>query len=59
MLSNGFQSPEADPDLVIPNYFDPFEPRNVRVLLAYTSNQTDSDSLHLHPADSDQDCPDQ
>ena len=57
MVSNGFQSRETDPDLVIPNYFDPFELRNVDVLFAYTSNHTDSDSFHLHPADSDQDRP--
>ena len=57
MVSNGFQSPETDPDLMIPNYFDPFERTNVDVLLAYTSNHTDSDSFHLHPADSDQDRP--
>jgi hypothetical protein len=57
MVSNGFQSPETDPDLVIPNYFDPLERRNFHVLLTYNSKDADSDSLHLHPANSGQDCP--
>ena len=57
MIQGGFQSREASPDLLIPNYYDPFERRNIDVLFAYHSKNTESGPFHLHPADSDQDRP--
>jgi len=56
MHASGFQSTQSRPDLVIPNYFEPFEPRNVEVLFAYKTPNSPL-HFHLHPADSDQDRP--
>ena len=59
MVSSGFQSSLCQDDLVLPNYFDPFERRNVEVLYAFKTSTVASSHFHLHPADSDQDRPNQ
>lgn len=57
MNNAGFVSREANPNLVLPNYFDPFERRNVDVLFAFKTAGSHSGTYHFHPADSDQDRP--
>ncbi len=57
----GFVSPSEHPDLILPNYFAPFEQRNVDVQLAFKvlDRSADPDLVHLYRADSDQDRPNQ
>ena len=57
MIRNGFSSTETDIDLMLPNFFDPFERRIIDVAYAVKSSVDDSSRLHLHPADTDQDRP--
>lgn len=57
MLRNGFTCTRTDTDLVLPNYFDPFEKRTVNVAYALKSSLRESQKLHLHPSDTDQDRP--
>ena len=59
MVSSGFQSSLRQEALLLPNYFDPFERRNVEVLYAFKTSTVASSHFHLHPADSDQDRPNQ
>lgn len=49
----GFASPDWNEGLVLPNYFSPFEARNVEIKFAYKAAR----SLCLFRADSDQDRP--
>jgi len=57
MNDAGFISRESHPNLVLPNYFDPFERRNIDVLFAYKTKDSHSGAYHFHPSDSDQDRP--
>lgn len=57
MTQNGFLSRNVDSSLIIPNYFDPFERRNVNVAFAFKSDLDNVPRMHFHPADSDQDRP--
>ena len=54
LAAGGFVSPSEHPDMIIPNYFSPFERRNVDVALAITC---DDEDVTLFRADSDQDRP--
>lgn len=53
----GFVSPIDHPDLILPNFFNPFEARNVTVKLAYRCFDIPERILALFRADSDQDRP--
>jgi hypothetical protein len=53
----GFVTVDTYPDLVIPNYFAPFEPRNVEIELAFKVLSGDSERVTLFRGDSDQDRP--
>lgn len=55
--AGGFIGTRTHPDIVIPNYFSPFERRNVQIDLACKVNVDDDLPLHLYRADSDQDRP--
>ena len=56
--AGGFVGIRTHPDIVIPNYFAPFERRNIQIDLAYKRIDDDADRpLHLYRADSDQDRP--
>lgn len=58
VLSKGcFIGPEQYVELILPNYFSPFEARNIDIHLAYRAFQSDSGPLRLYRADSDQDRP--
>ena len=50
----GFNKLDADGDLIIPNYFEPFEQRNVKIDIAW---KADSDNYVAFKGDSDQDRP--
>lgn len=60
LKSGGFICLEDHPELVLPNYFEPFEPRNVQIEIAFRieSKLTDN-KVFLYRADSDQDRPNQ
>lgn len=51
----GFVSQNKNPSLILPNYFEPFERRNVEIKLAYKSRF--DRNIRLMRADSDQDRP--
>lgn len=54
----GFVSLDDYPDLVLPNYFSPYEARNIRIDLAVKTIRSIEDlPLRLYRADSDQDRP--
>lgn len=56
----GFVGPEDYQDLILPNYFEPFEQRNVRIEIAYRVDPAFADRVPcLFRADSDQDRPNQ
>jgi len=57
MIRNGFSSTGVDANLMLPNYFDPFERHVVNVAYTVKSSVKDPASLHFHPADTDQDRP--
>lgn len=50
----GFRKLDLDEDLIIPNYFEPFEQRNVRIDIAW---KADYDDYVAFKGDSDQDRP--
>jgi len=52
----GFVGVRTCPDIVIPNYFSPYEPGNIEIALAFKVIDDDR-TLHLYRADSDQDRP--
>ena len=54
--AGGFLTVGRDPDLVLPNYFSPFERRNVEIEFAYKVTDVDA-PVRLFRADSDQDRP--
>lgn len=51
--SSGFRSNTSD-EFVVPNYFEPFELKNISIDYAY---QTDNPNIHIFRGDSDQDRP--
>lgn len=53
-LQTGFNELDIDGELIIPNYFEPFEQRNVKIELAYKANY---DRYVAFKGDSDQDRP--
>lgn len=55
--ASGFVATDTSPGLVLPNYFSPFEARNVEIELAYKVLDPDVPPVHLYRADSDQDRP--
>lgn len=58
LQSAGFVCPDDHPELVLPNYFEPFERRNVQIEIAYRIDPKLADKkLFLYRADSDQDRP--
>lgn len=57
LARGGFVGPERYPDLILPNYFSPFEARNIHIHLAYRAFRPDAAPLRLYRADSDQDRP--
>lgn len=61
MKAGGFISPDWTPDLILPNYFAPYEARNIRINLSW--KRFDGGDLgqgtRLYRADSDQDRPNQ
>ncbi len=57
MDAAGFVRVRSFPDMVIPNYFSPFERRNVEIALACKIADTVDAPVHLYRADSDQDRP--
>lgn len=60
LQSGGFVCPDDHPELVLPNYFEPFERRNVQIEIAYRIDPKLADKrLFLYRADSDQDRPNQ
>jgi hypothetical protein len=59
LRAGGWLSPDWVPGLVLPNYFAPFEPRNVEINLAYRCFGPVEKPLRLYRADSDQDRPNQ
>ena len=50
----GFDLLDLDGEIIIPNYFEPFEQRNVRIEVAY---KTKNNNYVAFKADSDQDRP--
>lgn len=57
LKAGGFLSPADHPALVLPNYFAPFEARNIDIALAYRTFGPDATAPRLYRADSDQDRP--
>jgi hypothetical protein len=56
----GFISPDDHMNLILPNYFEPFEQKNINVEVAYRINSAIDDSkVRLFRGDSDQDRPNQ
>lgn len=55
----GFKRLDYDGNLIIPNYYEPFERKNVKILYAYKflSNQQDNTTYSIYIGDSDQDRP--
>ena len=50
----GFELLDLDGETIVPNYFEPFEQRNVKIEIAY---KTKGDNYVAFKADSDQDRP--
>lgn len=60
LQAGGFVCPEDHPELVLPNYFEPFERRNVQIEIAFRVDPGLSGKrVFLYRADSDQDRPNQ
>ncbi len=60
LATGGFVSPDDHEELIIPNYFEPFEQRNVRIYIAFwVDPELAKRKLRLFRADSDQDRPNQ
>ena len=59
LQQGGWQSPSWVDDLVLPNYFSPFEARNVTINLAWKNFSPGAIAPKLYRADSDQDRPNQ
>ncbi len=57
LATGGFTISDGDSDLIVPNYFAPFERRHIRVDLAVISRGDRGVPLRLYRADSDQDRP--
>jgi len=57
MLAGGFVSRSSDKNLVLPNYFDPFQPTNIDIAFTFKTVNAYAEGIHLHLADSDQDRP--
>lgn len=58
LIEAGFVSTSDFPDLILPNYFEPFEPKKVTVELSYLVNPKHvAHNVVLFRADSDQDRP--
>ncbi|WP_347267868.1 hypothetical protein [Paracoccus sp. (in: a-proteobacteria)] len=59
LRAGGFASPDWCAGLVLPNYFAPFEARNINIALAWKrfDGASGADGLRLFRADSDQDRP--
>lgn len=55
--AGGFVGTRSHPGIVIPNYFSPFERRNVEIDLTFKISVDDDLPFHLYRADSDQDRP--
>lgn len=53
----GFVGVDTDPGLMLPNYFSPFEARNIVIELAYKVLDGSDSPVRLYRADSDQDRP--
>ncbi|UXU74433.1 MULTISPECIES: hypothetical protein [unclassified Paracoccus (in: a-proteobacteria)] len=62
LRAGGLVSPDWCPGLILPNYFAPYEPRNIRIALAWKNfgpETADKAPMRLFRADSDQDRPNQ
>ena len=60
LKAGGFVLLEDHPELVLPNYFEPFESRNVKIEIAFFIDPKLADKrVFLYRADSDQDRPNQ
>lgn len=61
LKQGGFISPDWTSDLVLPNYFAPYEARNIRINLSWKrfDGGDAGQSMRLYRADSDQDRPNQ
>ncbi|WP_155401680.1 hypothetical protein [Chromobacterium violaceum] len=60
LLAGGFVQLEDYPELVLPNYFEPFENRNVTIEMAFRIDPMQTGkTVYLYRADSDQDRPNQ
>lgn len=57
LTTAGWISPSDTSGLILPNYFAPFEPRNIEIALAWKDFNDPDRSLALFRADSDQDRP--
>jgi hypothetical protein len=57
LQNGGFFSPDWTEGLILPNYFAPFEQRNVDISLAYKIFGPEKMPVYLYRADSDQDRP--
>lgn len=57
LAEGGFLTRDRFPEMVLPNYFAPFERHNVEIELAYKVFDEDSIDVRLFRADSDQDRP--
>lgn len=53
-LNMGFKKLDPDEEIIIPNYFEPFERRNIKIEFAY---KTPFDNYTIFKGDSDQDRP--
>lgn len=60
LRDSGFIDSELIPELVLPNYFEPFEKKNIEIKIAYKCmSQEKNNIIRLMRADSDQDRPSQ
>lgn len=59
LRAGGWISPDWAEGLILPNYFAPFEPRNITVALAWKPFGGDRGAVRFYRADSDQDRPNQ
>ncbi len=59
LQAGGWISPDWAPGLILPNYFAPFEMRNVTIKLCYRLFAGNDNPIRLYRADSDQDRPNQ
>ena len=57
MLAGGFVCRSSEGNLVLPHYFDPFEPTNTDIAFSFKTLNAYPEGFHLHLADSDQDRP--